>query len=73
MVRRSPILKKVDAMTDEKLERLIAADDDERGIRPDWTRAKLVLPQPKQSIHLRLEQDIIEAPRIKLRGIFPAR
>jgi uncharacterized protein (DUF4415 family) len=53
-------LKKVDAMTDEKLERLVAADDDERGLRPDWTRARLVLPQPKQSIHLRLEQDIIQ-------------
>jgi uncharacterized protein (DUF4415 family) len=53
-------LKKVDAMTDEKLERLIAEDDDERDIRPDWTRTKLVLPQPKQSIHLRLEKDIIQ-------------
>jgi uncharacterized protein (DUF4415 family) len=53
-------LGKVDAMTDEKLERLIAEDEDERGIRPDWTRAKLIFPQSKQSIHLRLEQDIIK-------------
>ncbi|MFH0787625.1 MAG: BrnA antitoxin family protein [Pseudomonadota bacterium] len=51
---------KVDAMTDEKLDRLIAEDKDERGIRPDWTRAKLILPHAKQSVHLRLEQDIIE-------------
>lgn len=49
-------LNKIDAMTDEKLERLIAEDEDERGLRPDWTRAKLILPQAKQSIHLRLEQ-----------------
>ena len=53
-------LSKVDAMSDKKLERLIAEDDDERGIRPAWTRAKLVLPHAKQSIHLRLEKDIIE-------------
>ncbi len=53
-------LNKLDAMTDEKLERLIAEDEDERGIRPDWTQAKLVFPQAKQSVHLRLEQGIIE-------------
>jgi uncharacterized protein (DUF4415 family) len=53
-------LKKVDAMTDAKLERLIAEDEDERDLQPDWTRAKLVLSEPKQSIHLRLEQEIID-------------
>ena len=53
-------LSKVDAMTDEELERLIAEDEDERGIRPDWTRARLILPHAKQSVHLRLEQDIID-------------
>ncbi len=53
-------LSKVDAMTDEKLERLIAEDEDERGLQPDWTKAKLIFPQAKQSVHLRLEQDIIK-------------
>jgi uncharacterized protein (DUF4415 family) len=53
-------LKKVDAMTDAKLERLIAEDEDERDLQPDWTQAKLVLSEPKQSIHLRLEQEIID-------------
>ena len=52
-------LAKADAMTDEQLEQLIAEDEDERGIKPDWTRAKLVLPQAKQSVHLRLDRDII--------------
>ncbi len=52
-------LKRVDAMTEAELERRIAEDKEERELRPDWTRAKLVLPQPKQSVHLRLEQDII--------------
>jgi uncharacterized protein (DUF4415 family) len=53
-------LSKVDATTDELLERQIADDEDKRDLRPDWTRAKLVLPAPKQSVHLRLEQDIID-------------
>lgn len=52
-------LKKVDAMTEADLERRIAEDKDERDLRPDWTKAKLVLPEPKQSVHLRLEQDIV--------------
>jgi uncharacterized protein (DUF4415 family) len=52
-------LGKIDAMTDEDLERLVAADKDER-VQPDWTRAQLILPQAKQSVHLRLEQEIVE-------------
>ncbi|MFA4901190.1 MAG: BrnA antitoxin family protein [Desulfobaccales bacterium] len=52
-------LSRVDAITDAELERLVAEDEDERGISPDWTQAKLVLPQAKQSVHLRLEQEII--------------
>lgn len=53
-------LSKVDAMTDEKLEQLIAGDEEERSLQPDWTKAKLIFPQAKQSVHLRLEQDIIK-------------
>ena len=29
-------------------------------MRADWTRAKLVLPQAKKSVHLRLEEEIID-------------
>ena len=61
-------LRRVDAQTDAELERLIAADEDERGLRPDWTRAKLVLPQAKQSVHLRLEQEIISFFKAKGKG-----
>jgi hypothetical protein len=32
-------LTKVDAMTDEELERRTAEDEDERDLQPDWTRA----------------------------------
>ncbi len=53
-------LKKVDTMTDAKLEKVIAEDKDERDLQPDWTQAKLVLSEPKQSVHLRLEQEIID-------------
>lgn len=52
-------LSKVDAITDEELEQLVAEDEDERVIRADWTKAKLVFPQAKQSVHLRLEKEII--------------
>jgi uncharacterized protein (DUF4415 family) len=47
-------------MTDAELERVISENEDERDLQPDWTRAKLVLGEPKQSIHLRLEQEIID-------------
>jgi uncharacterized protein (DUF4415 family) len=49
---------KVDAVTQEELERLIAEDEDERHTVPDWTRARLVMG--KRSVNLRLEPDIIE-------------
>ncbi|MCK9376980.1 MAG: BrnA antitoxin family protein [Syntrophobacterales bacterium] len=52
-------LSRVDALTDAELERLIAEDEDERGILPDWTQAKLVLPEAKKSVHLRLDGEII--------------
>jgi hypothetical protein len=33
-------LARVEAVTDEDLERLVAEDEAERGLKPDWTRAK---------------------------------
>ena len=52
--------KRVDAMTEEELERAIAADPDADIPDPDWTRSKLVLPQRKQSVHLRVDPDVLE-------------
>ena len=49
--------KKLDAITDKRLEKMVA--EDERGLQPDWTVAELVLPHAKQSVHLRLEEDIL--------------
>jgi uncharacterized protein (DUF4415 family) len=51
--------QKVDVMTDAELEKIIAEDEDERDLRPDWTQARLVLPQAKQSVHLRLDKEVI--------------
>ena len=45
---------KVDAMTDKELDAVIAADDDECGFVPDWTKAELVLPESKLSVNLGL-------------------
>jgi hypothetical protein len=44
---------RVDAMTEEELERNIAADLHAAIPDPDWTRARLVMPRRKASIHLR--------------------
>ena len=51
---------KVDAMTEADLERAIAEDEDERDLEPDWTRAELVMPRPRQSVHLRLDPEVVE-------------
>ena len=51
---------KVDAMTEADLERAIAEDEDERDLGPDWTRAELVMPRPRQSVHLRLEPEVVD-------------
>jgi uncharacterized protein (DUF4415 family) len=61
-------LKKVDAMTDAELEKVIAEDEDERDLKPDWTQAKLVLSEPKQSVHLRLERETIDFFRARGKG-----
>lgn len=59
---------RLDAITDSELERLIADDDDKRDMRPDWTKAKLMLPKARKSIHLRLEQEIIDFFKSQGRG-----
>lgn len=50
---------RVDAMTEEELERNIAADPDADIPNPDWANARLVLPEPKESIHLRVDPDVL--------------
>ncbi|MBF0474643.1 MAG: BrnA antitoxin family protein, partial [Deltaproteobacteria bacterium] len=62
------VLTQVDATTDEELERLIVGADDEGG-HPDWARARLVLPEAKQDVHLRLDQEIITFFKERGKGI----
>lgn len=59
---------RVDAMTGEKLERAIAADSDADIPDIDWTKARLVLPQRKQSVHLRLDPEVLNWFRGQGRG-----
>ena len=51
--------KRVNAMSQAEVERL--ADRDEGPLPDDWeSSAMVVLPSPKQEIHIRLDGDIIE-------------
>lgn len=52
--------RRVDAMSDDELEASIAADEDERDFVPNWTKAALVFPEPKLSVNLRLDREIVE-------------
>ena len=61
-------LSRVDEMTGEELESAIALDDDERGFEPDWTKARLRLPEPKKSIHLRIDSDVLDWLKSQGRG-----
>jgi hypothetical protein len=45
-------------MTDKALDEAIAADAEERGLLPDWTKAGLVLPESKLSVNLRLDREV---------------
>ncbi len=50
---------KVDAMSEEEIEAAIASDPDEAGIEWDWDSAKLVMPEPKEHVNLRLDADVL--------------
>jgi uncharacterized protein (DUF4415 family) len=52
---------RLDAMTEEEVERLAAEDMAELGIDPDWMdHAKVVSPRPKERVTVRLDPDILE-------------
>jgi uncharacterized protein (DUF4415 family) len=50
---------KIDAMTDEQLERLVAEDPDEQGVEWDWDKAVVVMPERKEHINLRVDADVL--------------
>ena len=49
---------RVDALTEKELERSIAADAD-ADVAVDWAKARLVMPQRKESVHLRIDPDVL--------------
>ena len=50
---------KVDAMSEEEIEAAIASDPDEAGIEWDWDSAKIVMPESKEHVNLRLDADVL--------------
>ena len=59
---------RVDAMTEEELERAIASDPDADIPDLDWANARLVVPGRKESIHLRVDPDVLAWFRKQGRG-----
>jgi uncharacterized protein (DUF4415 family) len=51
---------RVDAMTEEELERAIAADPDADLGPVDWSRVQVGFPRPKKAIHIRLDADVVD-------------
>jgi len=59
---------RVDALTECELERSIAADPD-ADVAVDWTKARLVMPRRKESVHLRIDPDVLTWPGSRGKGI----
>lgn len=59
---------RVDAMTEKQLERAIASDPDADIPNVEWTKARLVMPQRKQSVHLRVDPEVLQWFRQRGRG-----
>jgi uncharacterized protein (DUF4415 family) len=63
-------LARVQAKTAEELERDIANDSDFSGVPEDWhKRAEAVMPTPKKLLSLRLDSDVVDWSRSKVRVI----
>ena len=58
---KEPFDKKGDKKSSDKIQ-------DEMNLQPDWTKATLVFVETKQSIHLRLEQEIIDFSKAHGKG-----
>ena len=60
--------RKANAVTGKKLEASIRADVDEVQGEPDWTRAIMGIPAPKDHINIRVDHDVVEWFRASGRG-----
>lgn len=52
--------RKVDVVTGVKLEGSIRADADDIRAEPDWTRAIVGVPAPKDHINIRIDHDVLQ-------------
>jgi uncharacterized protein (DUF4415 family) len=52
--------RKVDQVTGTKLDASIHSDPDEGHAEPDWTKAVLGTPTPKDHINIRIDHDVLE-------------
>jgi len=60
---------RVDAMTDEDIERAIADDPDWADFKEiDWSKAVLVIPKAKKSISIRVDEEVIDFFRATGKG-----
>ncbi len=60
--------RKADAVTGKKLEASILADLDDVHPEPDWTRATIGIPAPKDHINIRIDHDVLEWFKANGRG-----
>ena len=50
---------RIAAVTEEELERAIASDPNADIPNLDWAKARLVMPERKESVHLRVDPDVL--------------
>jgi uncharacterized protein (DUF4415 family) len=60
--------RKANAMTGKRLEASIRADVDDVQGEPDWTKAIIGIPAPKDHINIRIDHDVLEWFRANGRG-----
>jgi uncharacterized protein (DUF4415 family) len=60
--------RKANAMTGKRLEASIRADVDDVRTEPDWTKAIMGIPAPKDHINIRIDHDVLEWFRANGRG-----
>ena len=62
-------LARLEAMSDEDVERAVTDDPDWDGVPDDWhERAEAVMPKPKVPVSIRLDADLVEHFRSSGRG-----
>jgi uncharacterized protein (DUF4415 family) len=52
-------LARVDATTDEEIERAVRSDSDAVPLDIDWSKAVVVIPPKKKAISIRVDEDVL--------------